>query len=94
MKRPHSLNAIKSLRLSKFPTPWRQVDLAERVGCRQDHISEYERGRRQPDLHTAISIASALGKSVEFVFWEMTEHVANEIGARSLARNDNDNQAV
>ena len=94
MKRPHSLNAIKSLRLSKLPTPWRQLDLALRIGCRQDHISEYERGRRLPDIHTAMTIAQALGKHVEEVFWEMGEHVAHEIGERLRQQNDDDNQAT
>ena len=39
---------------------WRQIDLAEQSGVHEVHISDLERGAREPGLRTLSKIASAL----------------------------------
>jgi XRE family aerobic/anaerobic benzoate catabolism transcriptional regulator len=39
---------------------WRQIDLAEQSGVHEVHISDLERGTREPGLRTLSKIASAL----------------------------------
>ena len=39
---------------------WRQIDLAEQSGVHEVHISDLERGTREPRLRTLSKIASAL----------------------------------
>lgn len=48
---------IKHLRLTK---QWRQIDLAQHSGVHEVHISDLERGTREPGLRTLSKIASAL----------------------------------
>ncbi|MFZ5476686.1 MAG: helix-turn-helix transcriptional regulator [Myxococcota bacterium] len=71
-----SLNDIRSPRLQKSP-PWRQADLAWRVGCTQGVISASEGGRVVPDLAKAIEIATALGVRVEQVFFELVDRASS-----------------
>jgi transcriptional regulator with XRE-family HTH domain len=40
---------------------WRQIDLAEQSGVHEVHISDLERGTREPGLRTLSKIASAAG---------------------------------
>ena len=49
---------IRKLRLAKS---WRQIDLAEHSGVHEVHISDLERGTREPGLRTLRKIAVALG---------------------------------
>jgi transcriptional regulator with XRE-family HTH domain len=39
---------------------WRQIDLAEQSGVHEVHISDLERGTREPGLRTLYKIVSAL----------------------------------
>lgn len=55
---------IRKLRRAKG---WRQIDLAEHSGVHEVHISDLERGTREPGLRTLKKIASALGTSVSEV---------------------------
>jgi transcriptional regulator with XRE-family HTH domain len=49
---------IRKLRRAKG---WRQIDLAEQSGVHEVHISDLERGTREPGLRTLSKIARALG---------------------------------
>jgi transcriptional regulator with XRE-family HTH domain len=53
---------------------WRQIDLAEHSGIHEVHISDLERGTREPGLRTLSKIVSALAGSPHLVFemWEYT----------------------
>lgn len=48
---------IRKLRRAKS---WRQIDLAEQSGVHEVHISDLERGTREPGLRTLSKIALAL----------------------------------
>jgi transcriptional regulator with XRE-family HTH domain len=48
---------IRKLRRAKG---WRQIDLAEHSGVHEVHISDLERGAREPGLRTLRKIARAL----------------------------------
>lgn len=48
---------IRKLRRAKN---WRQIDLAEQSGVHEVHISDLERGSREPGLRTLRKIATAL----------------------------------
>jgi transcriptional regulator with XRE-family HTH domain len=48
---------IRKLRRAKG---WRQIDLAEQSGVHEVHISDLERGTREPGLRILSKIASAL----------------------------------
>jgi XRE family aerobic/anaerobic benzoate catabolism transcriptional regulator len=52
---------IRKLRRAKG---WRQIDLAEQSGVHEVHISDLERGTREPGLRTLSKIALALGISL------------------------------
>lgn len=52
---------IRKLRRARS---WRQIDLAEQSGVHEVHISDLERGTREPGLRTLSKIAVALGTSL------------------------------
>jgi transcriptional regulator with XRE-family HTH domain len=52
---------IRKLRRAKS---WRQIDLAEHSGVHEVHISDLERGTREPGLRTLNKIAKALGTTM------------------------------
>ena len=52
---------IRKLRRAKS---WRQIDLAEHSGVHEVHISDLERGTREPGLRTLSKIARALDVSL------------------------------
>ena len=56
---------IRKLRRAK---DWRQIDLAEQSGVHEVHISDLERGTREPGLRTLSKIARALGTSLSELF--------------------------
>ena len=43
---------------------WRQIDLAEQSGVHEVHISDLERGTREPGLRTLSKIVAALDVSL------------------------------
>jgi len=55
---------IRKLRRGKG---WRQIDLAEHSGVHEVHISDLERGTREPRLRPLKKIASELGTTVEML---------------------------
>jgi len=61
---------LKEIRLNKRIT---QVELAKRVGIRQQTISHYETGRAKPSLDVAVKLAKALGVSVEEIYQAWVE---------------------
>jgi transcriptional regulator with XRE-family HTH domain len=52
---------IRKLRRAKG---WRQIDLAEHSGVHEVHISDLERGTREPGLRTLRKVATALGTNL------------------------------
>jgi transcriptional regulator with XRE-family HTH domain len=48
---------IRALRTAKG---WRQIDLAQQSGVHEVHLSDLERGTREPGLRTLAKIATAL----------------------------------
>ena len=48
---------IRALRTAKG---WRQIDLAQHSGVHEVHLSDLERGVREPGLRTLAKIAAAL----------------------------------
>jgi transcriptional regulator with XRE-family HTH domain len=52
---------IRKLRRAKN---WRQIDLAEQSGVHEVHISDLERGSREPGLRTLKKISEALGTTL------------------------------
>jgi len=48
---------IRKLRLARN---WRQIDLAQHSGVHEVHISDLERGAREPGLRTLHKIVAAL----------------------------------
>ena len=59
-----ALPDIRKLRRAKG---WRQIDLAEHSGVHEVHISDLERGTREPGLRTLSKIVSALGTTLSEV---------------------------
>ena len=64
------MNKVKELRTTKDMT---QVQLAIKVGVTENAIQNYERGRREPSVSTAIKIAKVLETTVEDLFNETKE---------------------
>lgn len=84
MRNPTFMNQIEMLRLSKSP-PLRQADLAERLGCAQSDISDFENGKRLPALPEALALAAILGVRVEELFFDLNERVLWLLGEQSRA---------
>ena len=55
-----SIRLGKKIRRLRREKGWRQIDLAEQSGVHEVHISDLERGTREPGLRTLSRIASAL----------------------------------
>ena len=58
-------NRIKELR---GENGWSQADLADRLGVSRQTIISIERGKYDPSLPLAFSIAKAFGKQIEEIF--------------------------
>jgi transcriptional regulator with XRE-family HTH domain len=61
---------IRELRRTKG---WRQIDLAEHSGVHEVHISDLERGTREPGLRTLQAITEALGISLTELFRDLDQ---------------------
>ena len=85
MRKPKYVNAIRSCRDSKWPK-LHQVELARRCGCTQAQISRYEAGGIKPDLLRAFTIAVALGRPVEAVFFGLHDVAMDRVGDRLQAK--------
>jgi transcriptional regulator with XRE-family HTH domain len=55
----------ENLREARRAAGLSQEELAERAGVDRSAISDYERGRREPNLSTIVKLASALEISTE-----------------------------
>ena len=55
---------LKQIRLEKL---LEQADLAEKIGVRQEAISQYERGINRPNLKTFSRLGQALGVSLDWL---------------------------
>jgi XRE family aerobic/anaerobic benzoate catabolism transcriptional regulator len=66
---------IRKLRRAKG---WRQIDLAEHSGVHEVHISDLERGTREPGLRTLSKIVTALGTTLSEMLGTVTETRAVE----------------
>ena len=64
------------LRLARRAKNLTALELAEQVGCTEDQIYFYERGRIKPTRDGALRIASALGMQPEVAFPELFAEVA------------------
>lgn len=58
-------NRIKDLRAERG---WSQADLADRLGVSRQTIISIERGKYDPSLPLAFSIAKAFGRQIEEIF--------------------------
>jgi XRE family aerobic/anaerobic benzoate catabolism transcriptional regulator len=59
---------IRKLRRAKG---WRQIDLAEQSGVHEVHISDLERGTREPGLRTLHKIVAALDTTLSELLKEL-----------------------
>ena len=57
---------------------WRQIDLAEHSGVHEVHISDLERGTREPGLWTLSKIVTTLGTTLSEMLGTVTETRAVE----------------
>lgn len=60
-------NNIKELRKQKQIS---QTDMAKQLGIRQNRLSLYENGYREPDLNMARQIANYFNMTIEEVFFD------------------------
>lgn len=63
-------NNVKSSRIKQSMT---QEQLANRVGATRQTIGLIEKGKYNPSLQLCISIAKALNKTLDELFWEVEE---------------------
>jgi transcriptional regulator with XRE-family HTH domain len=78
---------IRTLRRAKG---WRQIDLAEHSGVHEVHISDLERGTREPRLRTLSKIVTALGTTLS----EMLRGTVTPARAVDLIANRPDSECV
>jgi transcriptional regulator with XRE-family HTH domain len=67
------LQAIDSLRAARKLARLSQVELAAKLGKRQQFVSKYESGERRLDFIEFVDLAKALGLSVDRVLRELGE---------------------
>jgi putative transcriptional regulator len=58
------------LKLARVEKGWSQQDLADHIGVTRQTIGLIEKGNYNPTLKLCISIARALDKSLNELFWE------------------------
>jgi len=62
------------LKLARVEHNLTQAELAEKVGVTRQTIGLVENGGYNPTLYLCIAIAKALGKTLNDLFWEESEH--------------------
>lgn len=58
------------LKLARVERGWSQQDLADHIGVTRQTIGLIEKGNYNPTLKLCISIARALNKTLNELFWE------------------------
>jgi putative transcriptional regulator len=66
MRKPQVENAVRQTRIEKAMT---QQRLAELTGLARQSIISIEQGRYLPTIENALRLATALGTSIEDLFW-------------------------
>ena len=79
-------NAMWALRRARSPA-WTQTDLGRLIGKDRRQVSHYELGRYLPNLATAMDIATALGATLEDIFFEEYKRSMERV-ARRIERRD------
>ena len=59
----------KNIKEARMAKKWSQMDLANKSGYPNTLISSYENGKRNPSLDTLADIASALGVSIDQLYY-------------------------
>ena len=68
------MNAGIKLKMARVEHDLTQAKLAEKVGVTRQTIGLIESGGYNPTLHLCIAIAKALGKTLNDLFWEESDH--------------------
>ena len=63
----------KRLKIARIEHDLSQEQLGERVGVTRQTISMIESGNYNPTLNLCIAICKELGKTLEELFWEVSE---------------------
>jgi putative transcriptional regulator len=58
------------VKLARVEKGWTQEDLAQAVDTTRQTIGLIEAGNYNPSLNLCVSIATALGKTLDDLFWE------------------------
>jgi putative transcriptional regulator len=58
------------IKIARVENQMSQQDLADAVGATRQTIGLIEKGKYNPSLKLCISIAKALGKTLDDLFWE------------------------
>ena len=68
------MNPRIKLKLARVEHNLTQAELAGKVGVTRQTIGLIENGGYNPTLHLCVAIAKALGKTLNDLFWEESEH--------------------
>lgn len=68
------MNSRIKLKLARVEHDLTQAELAAKVGVTRQTIGLIENGGYNPTLHLCIRVAKALGKTLNDLFWEESEH--------------------
>ena len=60
------------LRLARVEKGWSQQDLATQVGASRQTVGLIEKGKFNPSLNLCLSLAHALDKTLDELFWQET----------------------
>ncbi len=63
----------KRMKLARIERDLSQEQLGERVGVTRQTISMIESGNYNPTLNLCIAICKELGKTLDELFWEVSE---------------------
>jgi putative transcriptional regulator len=61
------------IKIARVENQMSQQDLADTVGATRQTIGLIEKGKYNPSLKLCISIAKALGKTLDDLFWEQNQ---------------------